>query len=73
MDAHDITWWLVGSTALAVRGLDVSPRDVDLVVDEVGAHWLAELLLDDLIAPVTPIQTWSARWFGRAFPSRSSR
>ena len=68
MDAHDITWWLVGSTALAVRGLDISPRDIDLVVDEAGAHRLAALLLDDLIEPVTPIETWSARWFGRAFP-----
>ena len=68
MEAHDITSWLVGSTALAVRGLDVSPRDVDLVVDEVGAHRLAELLLDDLIEPVTPVETWSASWSGRAFP-----
>jgi hypothetical protein len=68
MDAPDITSWLVGSTALAVCGRDVSPRDVDLVVDEVGAHRLAQLLLDDLIEPVTPIESWSARWFGRAFP-----
>jgi hypothetical protein len=68
MNAHAITSWLVGSTALAVRGLDVSPRDVDLVVDEVGAHRLAQLLLDDLIEPVTPIESWSARWFCRAFP-----
>jgi hypothetical protein len=68
MDAHAITWWLVGSAALAVRGLDVSPRDVDFVVDEAGTHRLAELLLDDLIEPVTPIETWRARWFGRAFP-----
>jgi hypothetical protein len=68
MDAHAITWWLVGSSALAARGLDVSPRDVDLVVDEVGAHRLAELLLDDLIEPLTPVESWSARWFSRAFP-----
>jgi hypothetical protein len=68
MDVHDITWCLVGSAALAVHGLDVSPRDVDLVVDEVGAQRLAELLLDDLIEPVTPGETWSARWSGRAFP-----
>lgn len=29
-----IDWWLVGSTALAVRGIPIEPRDVDIVVAE---------------------------------------
>ena len=34
---QDIKWWLAGSTALAVRGLDVSPRDIDLILDNAKA------------------------------------
>jgi hypothetical protein len=30
-------WWLTGSDALAVRGVDVSPRDLDVVTDAAGA------------------------------------
>ncbi len=31
---QDIDWWLVGSAALAVRGIDLSPHDIDLSVDD---------------------------------------
>lgn len=65
-DGHPINWWLAGSAALAVRGLDVGPGDVDLVTDDAGAHQIGELLLDYLIEPVTPVVTWDCKWFGRA-------
>jgi len=62
-----IDWYLVGSTALAVRGIEILPRDIDLVVDTLGAHRLGELLLDSLIQPVQETPGWIADWFGRAF------
>src|SRR5579859_1361335 len=64
---QNINWWLVGSAALAVRGIDVSPRDIDLAVDDTGAHKLGEALLDYLVQPVEATQDWICNWFGRAF------
>src|SRR5512133_3329545 len=49
---HDLTWYLVGSASLAVRGLDVLPGDIDLAVDADGADQLADLLPDALIEPI---------------------
>ncbi len=62
-----IDWYLVGSAALAVRGLPVSPGDVDLVIDGPGAHCLGALLHDHLVEPVAPTYGWVADTFARAF------
>ena len=62
-----INWWLTGSAALAVRGLDITPRDLDLIVDDASAPKLGELLLDYLVEPVLPSAGWIGNWFGRAF------
>ena len=64
---EDIRWRLAGSVALAVRGIDVAPRDLDLVVDNAGAQKLGALLLDCLVEPVLRTPGWIANWFGRAF------
>ena len=61
-----VEWWLTASGALAVRGLDVGPRDLDLVTDDDGAHVLGELLADALVEPFQPVD-WFCRWWGRAF------
>jgi hypothetical protein len=60
-----LDWFLCGSAALAVRGLDVAPRDIDLVVDD--APQLGGVLDDVLIHPVVYAPGWIADWFGRAF------
>jgi hypothetical protein len=64
---HGIDWWLCGSAALAARGLDVAPRDLDLVVAGADAPQLGDILLNYLIEPVVPVQGWFCDWFGRAF------
>ncbi|MEO6892140.1 MAG: hypothetical protein ABI456_20965, partial [Ktedonobacteraceae bacterium] len=65
--SHNIDWWLVGSAALAVRGLAVAPRDLDLATDDAGALALGEVLADYLIEPVQDARGWICNWFGRAF------
>lgn len=67
IDGQGLDWYLVGSAALAVRGLDVAPGDVDLVVDPAGAYRLADLLLDALMEPVRPTSGWIGECFGHAF------
>jgi hypothetical protein len=67
VEGQDIEWWLIGSAALAVRGADVMPRDLDLITDAAGAVRLGELLLDYLVEPVQYSEGWIGNWFGRAF------
>jgi hypothetical protein len=62
-----VPWFLVGSGALAVRGIEVVPRDLDLVVGDREAA--TEAFRNVEIEPVTANRRgeWIARWFGRAF------
>lgn len=64
---HDFNWWLCGSAALAVRGLAVQPRDIDLVVMGDGAPRLADVMRDYLVEPLVYSQDWISDWFARTF------
>jgi hypothetical protein len=64
--AGDVDWLLGGSAALAVRGVEVAPRDIDFVVAEMEPT--VEALRDLIVEP--PIRShgqWFAEWFGRAW------
>jgi hypothetical protein len=60
-------WFLAGSAALAVRGIDIVPRDLDLVVADAAAA--VEAFAELQIEPVSVNRpgSWIAQWFGRAF------
>ena len=62
-----VSFFLVGSAALAVHGADVAPGDVDLVVTDNDARLLGEVFADVLVEPVAPTPNWISRCFGRAF------
>jgi hypothetical protein len=68
VSGREVRWWLAGSTALAVRGLAVAPRDIDVIVDGPGARALGELLAPHVVEPVVHNDGWIAEWWGRAFP-----
>jgi hypothetical protein len=65
MEASGVDWWLSGSAALAVRGIDVAPGDLDFVVSD--ARGVGEIFSDLLVYPVTKMKGWAAEWFGCAF------
>lgn len=67
IECDNIDWYLVGSAALAARGLDIAPHDVDIIVDDAGAQRLSELLLDVLVEPFLPSERWIGNSFGRSF------
>jgi hypothetical protein len=67
LEAARAEWFLVGSVGLAVRGIEVAPRDVDFVT---GTHYrFVHALSDALIEPPSNDgeRLWIAGWFGRAF------
>jgi hypothetical protein len=65
VDGSRLDWWLYGSAALAIRGIDVEPGDIDVNVND--AEGLGSLLDDLLITPVEELDRWVARRIGRAF------
>jgi hypothetical protein len=67
LDGAGIDWWLVGSAALVVRGLQVEPRDIDLVISDADASRTTEAFEDVLIEPAVETGGWISRWFGRAW------
>ena len=62
-----LDWWLCGSAALAVRGVRLTPRDLDLVVADADAIAVGDLLADGLIEPVCRAGWPISNWWGRAF------
>lgn len=65
MEGSGVFWWLYGSAALAVRGIDVAPGDVDLAVDD--AQLAAEAMEPLLVLPVTYMPRWVADWTAWSF------
>jgi hypothetical protein len=65
--ARGVDWWLTGSAALAVRGVAVEPRDIDLVTTTAGAFELGDRLQDVLVEPLAISTDWVAEVFGRAY------
>ena len=65
--AAGLDWWLTGSAAAAVRGADVAPRDVDLVLSLESALVFADRFAAELVEPLARSGDWIADVFGRAF------
>jgi hypothetical protein len=65
VDGSGLDWFLYGSGALAVRGIDVDPGDLDFHVSD--AYLAGRLFADLLVEPVTEMTGWIADRGGRAF------
>jgi len=46
LEKKRINWVLGGSVNLALQGVDISPRDIDILTDKKGAFQIEELLKD---------------------------
>jgi hypothetical protein len=65
---RETDWWLAGSTALAVRGADIEPGDVDLVCSDDGAMSLGTIFAGELVEPVLCDKRGAiSDYWGRAF------
>lgn len=53
LDATNIIWVIGGSLALALEGLSIKPRDIDLFTDKEGAYKIEELFAEFLVRNVT--------------------
>jgi hypothetical protein len=64
--AEGVEWMLGGSVALAIRGVAITPRDIDFTVADhrTTARALSGLLIEP---PLRSHGRWIAEWFGRAW------
>ncbi|MGI0132293.1 MAG: hypothetical protein ACREDK_04275 [Thermoplasmata archaeon] len=69
LDLEGLRWYVGGSTAAFVRGVDIAPRDIDVGCDRSGAVRIAQVLETFLIEPFARTE-WprvGERWAARAF------
>lgn len=61
-------WYVGGSTAVWLQGVDIAPRDIDLGANRDGVDRLAQSLVEYLVEPVAPTH-WASRsvYGARAF------
>ncbi|MCK5686171.1 hypothetical protein KAJ27_18710 [bacterium] len=67
MQNFKVRWWLIGMGALAVRGIPVEPKSLDIIVDEIDFPVFADLISNYLIEPLVTKKRSKVRWQGRAF------
>ena len=63
----DVDWWLTGSCAACIRGINMSPHDVDIMVDSRSVDLLTELFQDNIIEPIIDTKGWLTKDFGVLF------
>lgn len=81
-NGQPVSWWLTGSAALALRGAQVMPADLDVVCGAADASVIGSQFADVLVEPVLPaaegrISEWSCRafcgalieWIGGVWPA----
>lgn len=67
IDGKGIDWWLTGSCASCIRGMDLNPHDVDIMVDSKCLGKIEEIFSDCIIEPIVDTQGWLTKDFGVLF------
>lgn len=65
VEGTPLQWFLYGSAALALRGIEIQPGDLDLWVSD--AYLTGSIFEDLLVEPMTVMTGWVADHGGRAF------
>lgn len=65
-EAEEIRWAITGSISEAVRGVEVNPHDLDIVVHTDDFFKVKKIFLDHMVEPfIDNGGTWVVRYFGR--------
>lgn len=67
IEGKEINWWLTGSCALCIRGIDVKPHDIDIMMDSKDISKLKNIFADYIIEPITSTGGWVVDYFGVIF------
>ncbi|MGI6705577.1 MAG: nucleotidyltransferase domain-containing protein [Clostridia bacterium] len=67
IEGHDISWWLTGSCALCIRGINVQPHDVDIMLDSRDLEKVRDIFSQYIVEPIVSSKGWVVRCFGVLF------
>ena len=67
IDHSNVDWWLTGSCAACIRGININPHDVDMMVDSQSIGVIIELFKDNIIEPIIDTKGWVTKDFGVLF------
>ena len=51
LEESDIVWVLTGSLGLAIKGIPLTPHDIDIQTDKAGVNGFARFFADDMSKP----------------------
>jgi len=63
-EQRGVRWWLVGSGALYVRGLDVKPHDIDVMLDKTETEKIRAMVAPYIVEPFHHVTGWVVKGFG---------
>jgi len=64
--AHQIEWYIFGSCCEAVRGIQITPNDLDIIVHIKDFYKVQQIFAGRVVEPFVDNQnTWLVRYFGR--------
>lgn len=67
MAGSGIDWWLTGSCAACIRGVDLAPHDVDIMMDSRDCDRMIALFHGDWFEPLRDTSGWVTKDFGVLF------
>ena len=62
-----INWWLAGSCAACVRGIQFKPHDIDIMIDGKDVDTINKLFIDYVVEPIIDSSGWVTKDFGVIF------
>jgi len=63
---NGIEWYIFGSSCEIVRGIDIKPNDIDIIVHTKDFYKVKDVFPDNIVEPfVDNKDTWLVRYFGR--------
>lgn len=63
---NGIEWYVFGSISDVLRGININPHDIDIIVHTRDFFKLKEIFLDSVVEPFVDNKgTWVVRYFGR--------
>jgi len=67
LDGKNMDWWLTGSCATCIRGIDFNPHDVDIMINSKDIPQIEDLFSDRIIEPIIDSAGWVTKDFGVLF------
>jgi len=63
---NSVEWYIFGSSCEMVRGINITPNDIDIIIHTRNFYKVKELFPDNVVEPfVDNNGTWLVRYFGR--------